>query len=184
MKKLILICGPNGVGKSTACRALTERMENTAYVDSDWCRCMHPFSFTDETVGIVASNMLTMLTNYFRCSYIENVVFQYGFHGVRRLIFDDVLAGLHAAGIEYAFRPVILDCSEEENVRRMTRDGRDGERIERAVRNTREIYEQYDYPRIDTTRLTAEETVDRILGILGENKATEAGAWAAQGETT
>lgn len=166
MKKLILICGANGIGKSTACKALTEALDKTAYIDSDWCRFIHPFAFTDETIAVVKSNILALMLNYFSCSIVETVVFQYGFHGPRKQLFDDLLQSLRDRGVPFAFCPVILECSEEENIARMKRDGRDGGRIARAVRDTRHIYAGYDYPRIDTTHLTVMETVEKIKSVL------------------
>jgi len=35
-KKLIFICGPNGVGKSSACRELVNCLEESADVDFDF----------------------------------------------------------------------------------------------------------------------------------------------------
>lgn len=46
MKKLIVIVGPNGVGKSTTARTMVVKCPKCAYVDSDWCRVIMPFSFT------------------------------------------------------------------------------------------------------------------------------------------
>ena len=33
MKRLIFICGPNGVGKSTTCRRLNEKLFHSAQVE-------------------------------------------------------------------------------------------------------------------------------------------------------
>lgn len=45
MKKLILILGPNGVGKTTTAKILLQKLSKCAYVDADWCRAMNPFPF-------------------------------------------------------------------------------------------------------------------------------------------
>ncbi len=162
MKRLILIVGPNGTGKSASCKALVERLPKSAYIDSDYCRYMNPFSFSDEEIEVVISNISTMMINYFQLSTIENVIFQYGFHGVRKQIFDSILNKLAASNISYTFCPFILECSLEENIKRMRKDGRDEERINRAIQKTRGIYSEYSYPRIDTTYLTPEETAERM----------------------
>ena len=49
MKQLIVIIGPNSVGKTTAAKEIVALHENVAYVDSDWCRVMNPFAFTETT---------------------------------------------------------------------------------------------------------------------------------------
>ena len=46
MKKLIVILGPNGVGKTTAAKAFLDKYTKCAYVDADWCRSINPFLLT------------------------------------------------------------------------------------------------------------------------------------------
>ena len=166
MKRLILVCGANGIGKSTACRNLVEIFPPSAYIDSDYCRFMNPFSFSKEEVAVVVSNISNMMINYFKLDTIGNVIFQYGFHGVRRQIFKEILALLDENRIEYEFCPIILECSLEENIRRMQNDGRDSERINRAIENTRDIYDELPYPRINVTHLSPEQTAFKIKEML------------------
>jgi cytidylate kinase len=172
MKRLILVCGANGIGKSTACRSLAQALDYSAYIDSDWCRVMHPFTFNPETIHIIKSNIVAMMTNYFQSSFIENVIFQYGFHGPRKQIFSEILKELDNHGISYQFCPILLKCDAPENIARMKKDGRDEERIQRALQNTRDIYDIYDYPCIDTTHLSVSQTVDQMLKILSEYAAS------------
>lgn len=167
MKSLILVCGPNGVGKSTACRALVEALPAAAYVDSDWCRCMHPFAWDEETIGVIRANMAALLGNYLRAERIEHVILSYGLHGPRRRILDGVLGALEAEGLAFRFRPLFLACMLAEHVARLEADGRDEARIRRAIENTRDLYAACDYPLIDTTGLTVPETVERIIQVLG-----------------
>jgi len=162
MKRLILVCGANGIGKSTACKNLVEIFPSSAYIDSDYCRYMSPFSFSKEEMAVVVSNISNMMINYFKLSTINNVIFQYGFHGVRRQIFNDILFLLNESNIKYEFCPIILECSLEENIRRMQNDCRDLERINRAIANTISIYDELCYPRIDTTKLSPEETAIKM----------------------
>ncbi|NLD71186.1 MAG: AAA family ATPase [Chloroflexi bacterium] len=168
MKRLIFVCGPNGVGKSTACRALVEALPAAAYVDSDWCRAMHPFAFDEETIGLVRANIVALLGNYFRAPFIEDVIFSYGLHGPRKRIFDDVLGALEAMEIAYRLCPLILTCDPADQIARMQADARDDARIRRAIENTRAIYAAYDYPTVDATGLTVPQTVERIVRVLAE----------------
>lgn len=57
MKKLILIVGPNGVGKTTTAKILLQKLSKCAYVDADWCRAINPFPFTDATKYAVTRNI-------------------------------------------------------------------------------------------------------------------------------
>jgi len=165
MKKLIVILGANGIGKSTVSADFLRRLSNSAYIDSDYCRMMNPSALTEETIAVNKKNIHDLILNYFDCSTVQNVIFPYGLHGHRKQLFEDLLNELKQ-NIEFKFCPILLVCDEAENVRRMKADGRDDERIKRGVINTHAIYDEYDYPRIDVTNLTVSETVDMILKIL------------------
>jgi len=161
MKRLVFICGPNGVGKSTLCRALVEKLPGSAYVDSDPCRVMNPFVLDDVTIPVIAANISGMMRNYFACSYVDTVIFSYGLHGRRREVFDRIMALL--ADVEYQFLPLLLICSEKENLRRMKTDNRDMARIHRALEVSRAAFEDLDYPVLDVTELSVEATVENVL---------------------
>ncbi|MNC72227.1 hypothetical protein D3C75_1232540 [compost metagenome] len=62
----------------------------------------------------------------------------------------------------------MLECGLEENIRRMRADHRDEARIQRAVANTRHIYDEVPYPRIDVSGMTVMETAEAILKLAGE----------------
>ena len=143
MKKLILIIGPNGVGKTTTAKILLQKLSKCAYVDADWCRVINPFPFTDATKYAVNRNIYSLFKNYLLCEDIEYVIFPYGFHGERKQIFEQVISSLREDGISFEICPVILKCCKEENIRRTINDGRDMERSERGIKNTVHIYDEY-----------------------------------------
>jgi cytidylate kinase len=165
MKNLIFIHGPNGVGKSTLCKSLFSRLQNSAWLESEWCRMITPFTFNDEIIELVEKNLFFMLRSYLECSSIEYVIFSYGLHGPRKQIFDNILKKL--SDIDYKLIPIIVTCSYEENRRRMIKDTRDEERINRAL-SARSIYEGLDSPIIDSTDLSVDETVNRVLEIIDD----------------
>ena len=166
MKKLIFIHGPNGVGKSTLCKALYSIIKNSAWLESEWCRMTNSFTFDNEIIEMVERNISFMLRSYLECSSLEYVIFNYGFHGPRRQIFDKVMNNL--SDIKYEFVPITITCSYKENRARMIKDGRDEERINRAL-SVRNLYDGLEYPAIDTTHLSVEETVFIIEEILKRN---------------
>jgi len=168
MKRLILVYGPNGVGKSTACALLAQMLPGCAYVDSDWCRAFHPFSFRGDGIRLIRANIASLLSNSLASPLIQDVLFSYGFHGPRRKIFEDVLLELNRSGVPFALCPILLTCDPEENLRRMRLDGRDGERIGRAMR-ARAVYEQETAPRVDATWLTPHQTAQAMLEILRQS---------------
>lgn len=165
--KLIVIIGPNGVGKSSAAKSFIARCPRSAFVDSDWCRVINPFPFTEETKKAVTDNIFCLLRNYLQCSEIDYVIFTYGFHGERKDIFDEVLCRLQKEDINFELSMVILKCSLDENIQRMISDGRDKNRIKRGIDNTFHFYDRYDYPTIDTTELEIDQVADRIAEVVG-----------------
>lgn len=165
MKKLIVLLGPNGVGKSTAARTLMERCPGTACVDADWCRSFNPFPFTPATKETATDNLHALIRNDLRCVDIQTVVWPYGLHGERQAIYEDVIRRLAADKLDFQLHPIILKCSMEETLRRCKADGRDRERTERGIVNTFTLYDEMDFPAIDTTDLSAEETVSKILAL-------------------
>lgn len=165
MKKLIVLFGPNGVGKSTAARALMERCPNTAYMDAGWCQSINPFELTPATKRTVTDNLHCLLRNDLRCPEIQAVVWPYSLHGERRAIYEDVIQRLIADKLDLQLYPIVLKCSMEENLRRCAQDGRDRERTERDILNTFALYDEMDLPILDTTDLTVEQTVDKLLAL-------------------
>ena len=47
MKRLYILCGAMGVGKSATGRALRDMLPDCAFLDGDWCWDMHPFRVTE-----------------------------------------------------------------------------------------------------------------------------------------
>ncbi|MHB1456230.1 MAG: AAA family ATPase [Armatimonadota bacterium] len=163
-KKLIFIHGPAGVGKSTACAMLRDRLMGSAWVESEWCGCTNPFDWSPERQALVERNMSFMLRSYLECGIVEYVILNWGLHAPRKQILDLVIENI--SDLEYEFIPVILLCREDEHIRRMSHDGRSDERIARSI-GTRALYEAQSCPVIDTTDLGVELTVERILEIIG-----------------
>lgn len=162
-KTLLLLLGPNGVGKSTTAKAIVKILPQTALVDSDWCRTMNPYN-----KDTVIENIYAMIKNYFFCPDIETVIFPYGFHGDRKQRFDAVIEKLNKADIDFKTYTVILTCSLEENIRRAENDQRDDERIKRGIKNTYHFYDDFVCPKIDTTNLAVEQITEKIISMLKE----------------
>ena len=166
MKKLIVIIGPNAVGKSTTAKMFLEKSEKCAYVDSDWCREITPFALTKSTKKAVTENIYCLLRNFLRCDDIETVIFTYSWHGVRKEIYETVMTKLKNDKLIFQETIIVLKCSLDENIKRAKEDGRDEVRLKRGIENTFLFYEEYDYPCIDTTRLSPEQVVQKIQEIV------------------
>lgn len=64
MKTLYMIGGTMGVGKTAVCQQLKQDLQNSVFLDGDWCWDASPFQVTDETKAIVIDNICQMYLPY------------------------------------------------------------------------------------------------------------------------
>ena len=74
-KKLTMVGGPMGVGKTTVCQQLKELLPRSVLLDGDWCWDMSPFVVNDETKCMVLQNIAYLLQNFLSGSGVEHVIF-------------------------------------------------------------------------------------------------------------
>jgi adenylate kinase family enzyme len=75
MKRLILISGTMGSGKTTVASKVFKRLSNSVLLDGDWCWKIHPFVVNDENKKMALENIQFMLNSFLANSSIENIVF-------------------------------------------------------------------------------------------------------------
>lgn len=109
LKKLIIICGSPCVGKSTAADLLFQMYHNSAYLDGDWCWCVHPFELSDPRLREGDKAMSAVLSNYLRVN-VEYVVFC-SVVAMYENIRENILSGITEK--EYETVGITLTCSEE-----------------------------------------------------------------------
>ena len=78
MKRLILIGGAMGVGKSTTSAALLHLLPEAVFLDGDWCWQMDPFRVTEPRKEMVLDNISHLLNNFLRDDGYENILFLLG----------------------------------------------------------------------------------------------------------
>ena len=118
MKKLYLIGGTMGVGKTTVCGELKKMLSACVFLDGDWCWDLNPFRVTEATKAMVMDNICAMLANFIRCADIENIVFCWVMH--EQSIIDEILSRLDWSGCEVGTFSLV--CSEEELRARLQKD--------------------------------------------------------------
>jgi len=163
MKKLYLIGGTMGVGKTTTCRLLRDRLPRCAFLDGDWCWDMHPFVVSTETKAMVMDNIRHMLNNFLHCSAFENVVFCWVMH--EQVIIDEILDGLNG---EFESVPVSLVCREDRLIERLEKDVRAGVRqADVIVRSVARIgmYEKLNTIKIDVSDIDPEKAAAQIAAL-------------------
>ena len=122
-KALILISGSPCVGKTAVGERLFENYDNSAYLDGDWCWCVHPFSVADKRLRNGDKSMSFVLSNYldsgFAYVFFTSVVLTDP--GIR----EGILNGITAA--DYRTIGFTLTCSEETLKKRHDKRGDHGE---------------------------------------------------------
>mgnify|MGYP001131971889 FL=1 len=76
-----MIGGTMGVGKTTVCQQLKRDLQNSVFLDGDWCWDASPFQVTNETKAIVIDNICYLLNNFLKYSVYENIIFCWVMHG-------------------------------------------------------------------------------------------------------
>ncbi len=160
-KRLYLVGGPMGVGKTTACQALKNSLPNAVFLDGDWCWDMHPFQVTAETRAMVMENICFLLNRFLACPAYEHVIFGWVMH--EQAIVDEILSRLSLENCRVC--AVSLVCDEQTLRKRLAADIAAGKRqqdvVERSLRRLAQ-YGALNTVKLDVSCLTAEETAARL----------------------
>lgn len=164
VKKLYLIGGTMGVGKTTVCQILKKKLDRAVFLDGDWCWDADPFQVNEETKEMVMSNITCLLYNFIRCSAYENIIFCWVMH--EQEIIDRILSALDTERCDV--RAVSLVCGEEALVKRLEKDVRRGLRqpdvVERSVGRIR-LYDKLDTIKVDVSEISAEEAAEILMNM-------------------
>ena len=161
MKRLYIIGGTMGVGKTTVGQQLKKDLPNSVFLDGDWCWDADPFQVTEETKTLVQDNICHMLNNFLQCSVYETVIFCWVMH--EQEIIDSIIAKLKLDNCEVKCISLIAD--EDNLQQRLTRDIQKGIRkedvIDRSIARI-PLYQKLDTVKVDTNNKTIAEIVAEI----------------------
>lgn len=165
MKKLILIGGTMGVGKTTVCQDLKSKLNKSVFLDGDWCWDMHPFVVNDETKEMVMNNIVYQLNQFIRCSSIENIILGWVMH--EQSIIDEILSRLDLSySYVYCFS---LVCDADVFKQRIQKDIDLGIRNKDVLERSLErmgLYENLNTTKIDVSHLLVTEVSESILHLI------------------
>ncbi len=164
MKKLYLVGGTMGVGKTAACQALKRKLNGAVFLDGDWCWDADPFQVTEETKAMVLDNICYLLSGFLRCSAYRNIIFCWVMH--EQGIIDEILSRLDIRTCEV--RTVSLVCTREALAERLRRDIGAGLRGEDCLERSAgrlALYWRLKTVKIDVSGLSVEETAERIAAV-------------------
>ena len=161
MKKLYLIGGPMGVGKTEVGQELKRKLSRSVFLDGDWCWAANPFQVTAETQKMVLENICFLLNQFIRCSAYEHIIFCWVMH--EQSIIDGILRNLETTNCE--IKAISLLCAADELRERLSRDIAAGRRepdvLERSLARM-PLYDQLNTIKINTSGKTVGEIAEEL----------------------
>ena len=136
-----------GVGKTTVCQVMKEKLDNSVFLDGDWCWDSHPFQVTDETKKMVIHNICFLLNQFIHCSAYQNIIFCWVLH--EQSIIDTILESLDKT--DCTLKVISLICDEAELEARLMKDITAGIREKNVLE--RSISRMGNYIKLNTVRL-------------------------------
>ncbi|HJA56522.1 MAG TPA: AAA family ATPase [Candidatus Bacteroides intestinigallinarum] len=161
MKTLYMIGGTMGVGKTTVCRQLKQDLQNSVFLDGDWCWDASPFQVTDETKAIVMDNICYLLNNFLKCTAYDNIIFCWVMH--EQSIINTIIGKLDTKNCDV--KCISLIANEKSLRERLLKDIERGIRtadvIERSVSRIA-LYRTLNTIKIDTNEKTVTMIANEI----------------------
>lgn len=171
MKKLILVNGTMGAGKTAVCSELSKKLNNSVWLDGDWCWMMNPFTVTEENKAMVIDNITYLLRNFLNNSGFEYVIFDWVMH--QESIINDILNKLEDVQ-DFKIYKLTLTCSEAELRKRILKDVEGGLRDMEVLQRSAErlsLYENMDTIKINTDNMDVEGAALEIMGIVSNKES-------------
>lgn len=165
MKKLIIINGTMGIGKTTISKLLCERLNKSAFLDGDWCFDLHPFVATTETLTMAINNIAYLIDNYLNCKECNYIVFSWFINNEKR--YERILNAINDGDL-MLYR-ITLTCNEESLKDRWNNDKVTEWRTEQwLMESVKSIkcFEQMEAIKIDTSNLSKDQVVNHIIQIV------------------
>ena len=172
MKKLIIINGTMGVGKSTVCNILLNTLKPSVYLDGDWCWKMNPFIISEENKKMVIDNITYLLKSYLDNSGYEYVIFCWVIH--QEDIFKQILEPLNDC--EFELHKISLICSEAALKSRLNLDVKNGIRkddiIDKSVERLH-LYNNMSTVKIDVSDSAPKQIAIKIVKLIEKGAKDE-----------
>ena len=162
MKKLIIITGPVGVGKTTVSKKVCNKLGRCAFIDGDWCLDIHPFVGNKETKTMAINNILHMIKNYYLCSECDIVVVGWV---MSENTVDKIILGI--SDTDFKIYNFVLTCSKNALIDRWKKDTVTEWRNDEELNNSIKSFDNYNQRKkpylIDTSNISADIVADKVI---------------------
>ena len=162
MKKLIIINGPMGVGKTSVGKFLCEKIIKSAYINADWCLYINPFVMNEETVKIYFDNVIYLAKSYIKCSECDYIILSSCLDNEKyNLIVKEL-------DTKIDIHHIMLMCNEETLTERWKNDTeagwRDDEGLKWSINSFNAFKNKTNYSLlIETNKKNINEVVEEIM---------------------
>jgi len=162
LKTLYIIGGTMGVGKTSICQQLKQKLNNSVFLDGDWCWDSNPFQVTEETKEMVLRNITFLLNQFLSCSAYDNLIFCWVMH--EQSIIDEIMNGIDTSGC--SVKVISLICSEQTLIANLQKDiisgKRDMEIMSRSLSKL-PLYDSLDTIKINVDGKSIENVAEEIM---------------------
>jgi hypothetical protein len=163
MKKIVIVNGSMGIGKTSTCVKLYKKMDNTIWLDGDWSWMMHPWKLKEIILDMVFDNITYSLRNFMACDQYDTILFNWVLHSeewLKRLVEG---LGTH----DYQVQIITLICTEQALKERLMADHR-SEQVTTHALERLPLYAALPTEQLDTTCLSVDEVVRRLYDMIQE----------------
>ena len=165
MKKVIIINGPMGVGKTTVSKMLCNKLNKSAFLDGDWCFDLHPFVANRETKAMAIDNICFIIRNYLKCSECDYVVFNWVIDNEK--VYENIINNI--TDMEFELVKITLPCNVDSLEDRWYKDKVNEWRIQEWLDVSKKsllYFENLDSIKIDTSNISSYNVTEKIYTML------------------
>ena len=164
MKTLYLVGGTMGVGKTTVCQKIKQKISNSVFLDGDWCWDAHPFQVTEETKAMVMRNICFLLNQFLHCSAYDHIIFCWVMH--EQGIIDTILTNIDKTNCR--IKTISLICDSDTLRNRLEKDIAKGIRTEDIIDRSMKrlpLYDVLNTVKIRTDNMSIDHVADSIIAL-------------------
>lgn len=165
LKNFIIVNGTMGVGKTTVCQQLKEKLPNAVFFDGDWAWDMSPFYVNETTKQMVMNNITYCLNQFIQSDEFENIIFCWVLH--EQYIINELVNRLNLKGTQLKIFTLMIDeTTLKEHIEKDVKESkRTMDVLERSIARL-ENYKKLDTIKIDVSHNSLNQTIEKMMNYL------------------